>query len=151
MFEHMRNWPVLYDRIASWLAPGGRFFQHVFCHREHPYAFEDETSGDWMARNFFSGGIMPSWDLPMAIGGPLEVEASWRVDGRHYARTSRSWLDRLDAHRDELLGVLSEHPDGAVVALERWRLFFMACEELFAHRSGTEWFVGHYRLRSRAS
>lgn len=155
MFEHMRNWPELYTRIACWLAPGGRFFQHVFCHRQHPYPFEDDGEADWMARNFFSGGIMPSRDLPNAVAvdnpGTLEVERSWSVSGVDYARTSRAWLERLDAHRSDALGALAGHPDGAEIALGRWRLFFMACEELFAYRGGTEWLVGHYRLRSTAS
>jgi len=151
MFEHMRNWPELYRRIDRWLAPGGRFFQHVFCHREHPYFFEDDGEADWMARNFFSGGIMPSRDLPSAIEGPLEVERSWCVGGQHYAQTSRAWLEQLDDHRAEVLEALVTHPDGPQVALQRWRLFFMACEELFGFREGNEWFVGHYRLKSSGS
>lgn len=150
MFEHVRNWRTLYDRIASWLAPQGRFFQHVFCHRLHPYPFEDDGEADWMARNFFSGGIMPSFDLPAAIGGSLEVEASWKVAGVHYARTADAWLELLDSRRSEVLEVFrSDGVADPARAVQRWRMFFMACAELFAFRGGDEWFVGHYRLRPR--
>jgi cyclopropane-fatty-acyl-phospholipid synthase len=149
MFEHMRNWPALYERISRWLVPDGRFFQHVFCHARHPYFFEDEGSADWMARHFFSGGIMPSYDLPQLLDAALEIEDRWRVDGRHYARTSRAWLERLDAQHGPLLQILGDHPDGPEIALQRWRMFFMACEELFGFRRGSEWFVGHYLLRRR--
>jgi len=75
MFEHMRNWPSLFDRISRWLVPDGRFFLHVFCHRAHPYRYEDEGEPDWMARNFFSGGIMPSFDLPGVVDSGLELES----------------------------------------------------------------------------
>lgn len=152
MFEHMRNWGVLFDRIAAALVPDGAFFQHVFCHRAHPYLFEDEGEPDWMARNFFSGGIMPSFDLPRHVKGALSVEQQWRVDGRDYARTLRAWLDRLDARRYEAEAVFSadlgEHE--AVRAVQRWRMFFMACEELFAFDGGQEWFVAHTLMRPHA-
>lgn len=157
MFEHMRNWGPLFDRIARALTPDGAFFMHVFCHRDRPYLFEDEGEPDWMARNFFSGGIMPSFELPRHVKSGLEVEADWRIDGRHYARTLRCWLDRLDAEHREveacLASVSSEGPTSAHdvaaarKAVQRWRMFFMACEELFAFDFGREWFVGHYRLR----
>jgi len=153
MFEHMRNWHDLFGRVASWLEPDGAFFMHVFCHREHPYLFEDEGSGDWMARHFFSGGIMPSYDLPRHIDSPLVLANSWRENGRHYARTSRAWLDQLDASWDELL-VLFERDmrrSAARQQLQRWRMFFIACEELFAYAQGEEWFVAHHLLRPEPS
>ena len=149
----MRNWGVLFDRIARALTPDGAFFMHVFCHHSHPYYFEDEGEPDWMARNFFSGGIMPSFDLPRQVKSALEVEADWRVDGRDYARTLRCWLDRLDAQRAEAEAVFADTlgPAEARKAVQRWRMFFMACEELFAFDRGREWFVGHYLLRPHAS
>ncbi len=149
MFEHMRNWGALFDRIAVALRPGGAFFMHVFCHEEHPYLFEDEGEADWMARNFFSGGIMPSFELPRHIKSELDVADAWRVDGRDYARTLRAWLDRLDGQGEEALRILSQDLDRreARRAVQRWRMFFMACEELFAYDNGREWFVGHYLMR----
>ncbi|MFK7897347.1 MAG: cyclopropane-fatty-acyl-phospholipid synthase family protein [Myxococcota bacterium] len=156
MFEHMQNWGVLFDRIEAALVPTGRFFMHVFCHRQHPYYFEDEGEPDWMARNFFSGGIMPSFALPRAIESALEVEAEWKIDGRHYARTLRAWLDQLDAKRPALEALFGtpktpETPSTDTRrAVQRWRMFLMACEELFGFDEGREWYVGHFRLRPRA-
>ncbi len=152
MFEHMRNWGALFDRIAAALRPGGAFFQHVFCHRDHPYLFEDEGEPDWMARNFFSGGIMPSFDLPRHVKSALAVERQWRLEGTDYARTLRAWLDRLDARRDEVEAIFAADLGAAAArrAVQRWRMFFMACEELFAYDGGREWLVVHTLLRPHA-
>lgn len=149
MFEHMRNWGVLFDRIAAALRPGGAFFQHVFCHRDYPYFFEDEGEGDWMARNFFSGGIMPSFELPRHVKSNLGVARRWKVGGQDYARTLRAWLDRLDAQRPAVEAIFAEDlgPAEAARAVQRWRMFFMACEELFAYGGGDEWFVVHTLMR----
>ncbi len=151
MFEHMRNWPELLRRVSGWFAPGGRLFIHVFAHRRFAYPFEVDGDRDWMAKHFFTGGIMPAHDLIDRIPGPLEVEESWLVPGTHYARTAEAWIERLDAHRAAALAVLRrELPAGeAKVQLERWRLFFLACAELFGFRDGTEWVVSHHRLRAR--
>lgn len=153
MFEHLRNWPELFRRIDSWLRPDGRLFFHVFCHRDHAYLFETEGAGNWMGRYFFTGGMMPSDSLPLYCQERLLLERHWRVDGTHYQRTSRAWLDNLDARRERVEEIFSRvyGPRQARRWIQRWRLFFMACEELFGYRGGNEWWVAHYRFRPRAS
>lgn len=149
MMEHVRDHPELMRRIAGWLAPEGRLFVHVFRHRSHSYAFEADGPGDWMARRFFTGGIMPSSDtIPEAAAGILETEMSWTVSGTEYARTADAWLARLDAEADRARGILGDagEPDPEL-AVRRWRLFFLAVSETFGYRDGREWQVGHYRLR----
>jgi cyclopropane-fatty-acyl-phospholipid synthase len=143
MFEHMRNYRALLARIAGWLAPGGRLFVHVFAHRRWAYPFSDDGAADWMARQFFSGGLMPSADLLRDFRDDLRVEAQWHVDGTHYARTAEAWYDNLVAHRAEVTAIL-----GDARAFHRWRVFFLACAEMFGYRGGTEWQVAHYRMRA---
>ena len=151
MFEHMRNWQRLLHRIAGWIEPDARVFLHVFCHRDTAYPYESRGDGDWMARNFFTGGMMPSDSWILNFQDDLQVEARWRVDGRHYQRTSEAWLRNLDAARDELIPVLRETygTRDADRWLNRWRLFFLAVAELFGHRGGDEWWVSHVRLAMR--
>jgi cyclopropane-fatty-acyl-phospholipid synthase len=147
----MRNWGLLFERIARWLQPNGAFLQHVFCHREHPYLYTDRGASDWMARNFFTGGIMPSEDLPRQFSDHLEVADQWRVNGLHYSRTLEAWLEAMDANR-EVLTPLFESTYGADAErwIARWRMFFMACSELFRYRGGLEWFVVHTLLRPKS-
>jgi cyclopropane-fatty-acyl-phospholipid synthase len=148
MFEHVRNHELLLARIARWLAPDGKLFVHHFAHREHAYPYEDRDPGDWMARHFFRGGIMPSQDWLDHFPHPLRVERRWRVGGRHYEKTSNAWLARLDASRDRVRALFTEHYGAAEADLwlHRWRLFFLACAELFGYRDGEEWGVAHVLL-----
>jgi cyclopropane-fatty-acyl-phospholipid synthase len=146
MFEHMRNWRSLFARVSQWLQPDGRFFMHVFCHRSTPYAFTDNGPADWMSRYFFSGGMMPSDDLALRFQEDLRCLERWRWDGRHYESTANAWLANLDRNRSQALAVLAATygPDEASRWLQRWRIFFMACAELFGYRDGQEWWVSHY-------
>jgi len=148
MLEHVRNYDAMLGRIARWLAPDGRFFAHVFCHRAFPYFYEPAHAGDWMARTFFTGGMMPSEELLGCFQRDLRLERSWRIGGMHYTRTLEAWLRNLDADAGRVRTVLAE-THGDVEAdrwVARWRLFFMACAELFGCRAGNEWFVAHYRF-----
>ncbi|MCS6969417.1 MAG: cyclopropane-fatty-acyl-phospholipid synthase family protein [Planctomycetota bacterium] len=149
-FEHLRNHAALFARLRSWLADDGLVFVHVFCHREDAYPFETDGDDDWMGRHFFTGGMMPSEDLFARYDEDLRVVARWRVDGRHYGRTARCWLRNLDERRAQAEQVLAAagHPEPQLQA-ERWRLFFLACEELFNWGRGEEWFVSHQLLAPR--
>lgn len=149
MFEHMRNWEELLVRIARWLEPGGELFLHVFSHRRHGYLYRDRGTGDWMARHFFTGGLMPSDDLPDRLSHPLRTEGRWRISGLHYRRTADAWLARLDERRDRVLEIFREvyGPDRAERWYRRWRLFFLAVSEMFGYRGGEEWGVVHHRLK----
>ena len=149
MFEHMRNYEALLERVGRWLKPDGRLFVHVFCHRKYLYPFNEDGSTDWMAKHFFSGGLMPSADLFHQFGTQFSVESQWRWNGRHYQQTAEAWLANLDANREaveEILnGVYGERLGARWV--QRWRMFFLAVSELFGYGDGEEWHVIHCRLK----
>jgi cyclopropane-fatty-acyl-phospholipid synthase len=151
MFEHMRNYRALFGRISDWLKPGGRFFLHIFCHRDAPYAFEDNTPTDWMSRHFFSGGMMPSDDLPLHFQEDLRILRQWRWNGRHYENTANAWLKNMDREKPVLWPIVQETygPESTQQWWMRWRIFFMACAELFGYDDGQQWWVSHYLFERR--
>lgn len=151
MFEHMKNYKELLRRISCWLRPGGRLFVHIFVHRGLPYHYEVKGEDDWMTKYFFSGGTMPSMDLLLHFQDDLCLQRQWYVNGQHYSKTLEAWLQRQDAHRKELMP-LFESTYGKGQALKwfvYWRLFYLACSELFNYRGGEEWGLGHYLFVKR--
>ena len=147
MFEHLRNYQVILERVAQWLHDDGRLFLHIFCHRELQYPFETEGHSNWMGRYFFTGGQMPAFDTLEQFPDALRVEQKWAVSGKHYEKTSNAWLNNLDQRETHIEQILKPvYGDDTTVWLQRWRMFFMACAELFGFRNGEEWLVGHYRL-----
>jgi cyclopropane-fatty-acyl-phospholipid synthase len=151
MFEHVRNHELLLARIAEWLEPRGKLFVHHFAHRACAYPFETGGDDDWMGRHFFSGGMMPADDLLLHCQRDLVVEDQWRVSGVHYQKTCEAWLANQDAQRGALRPVLAQihGADAAHLWHVRWRLFFLACAELFGFRGGNEWWVTHVRMAKR--
>jgi cyclopropane-fatty-acyl-phospholipid synthase len=141
MLEHVRNYEHMFARIARWLRSDGQCFVHVFAHRHHAYPFDDRGASDWMAREFFTGGMMPSASLFHAFDRDLAVADQWHVSGTHYARTAEAWHDNLCAHRAELEAIVG------TAGWHKWRVFFLACAELFGYAGGREWLVAHYRFK----
>ena len=152
MFEHMRNYRALFARLSDWLRPGGQLFLHIFCHREVPYLFEDNGATDWMSRHFFSGGMMPSDDLPLHFQEQLRFVRQWRWNGRHYEKTANAWLRNMDQHKAVLWSIVQDAygPEASQQWWMRWRMFFMACAELFGYADGQQWWVSHYLFEKRA-
>lgn len=146
MFEHMRNWETLYKRVSRWLTEDGKFFKHIFVHRATPYLFEDKEASDWMSRHFFSGGMMPADDLPLYFQDDLRLLQQWRWQGQHYEKTCNAWLAEMDGQEEHVRDILAATYGAADTQTwwMRWRLFFMACAELFGYNNGQEWYIGHY-------
>ena len=148
MFEHMRNWDALLQRAAAWTAAGGLLFVHVFAHHRFAYPLD---SGDWMKQHLFAGGIMPSDDLLLHFQDRWVVARHWAFSGEHYQRTAEAWLANLDRNRNAVKEQLESDFGRADAArrMARWRVFLMACAELFGYEGGTEWCVSHYLMERR--
>ena len=146
MFEHMKNYRQLLGNISRWLRDDGKLMVHIFCHRKLTYEFQDQGASDWMSRWFFSGGVMPGESFLRRFDDDLTVAQQWKWDGTHYQRTCEAWLQNMDDRKNEIIPVL-EATYGAADAnrwFHRWRMFHLACSELFGFDNGDEWYVSHY-------
>jgi len=149
MFEHMKNWPRLMGQVARWLKPDGLFFAHVFTHARFAYHFEVRDDSDWMSKYFFTGGMMPAHELFPRFQEDLRLVQDWKINGRHYAQTAEHWLQNMDAHRAEIMPLfVSTYGAGqAAKWWAYWRVFYLACAELWWFHNGEEWLVSHYLFR----
>ncbi len=146
MFEHLRNYQELFKRIASWLKTDGKLFVHIFTHKTLAYKFEVKDESDWMSKYFFTGGIMPSNDLFSYFNEHISIKEQWNVSGMHYHCTSEAWLKNMDTHKAQIMP-LFESTYGKTQAVKwwvYWRIFYMACAELWGYNKGEEWMVQHY-------
>lgn len=152
MFEHVRNYRFLFERIYQWLKPGGRLFIHIFNHREFSYTFDAENNSEWMARHFFAGGVMPGENLFDNFTGKYIKKQQWNINGRHYGKSLEAWLSKMDSNKPEIMDVFGKaYGKQAEKFWIYWRIFFMACAETFKMNGGTEWQVSHYLYEKPAN
>lgn len=146
MFEHMRNYESLLSKIAGWLKTDGKLFVHIFCHKQLAYPFEIEGDDNWMGRYFFTGGLMPAQDTLLHFQKDLQLQYQWDLSGSHYQKTAEAWLTNMDQYRKEIRMIFNNTygKKQAGIWQQRWRIFFMACSELFGYSEGNEWRVAHY-------
>ena len=149
MFEHMRNYKILLHKISNFLKDGGKLFVHIFTHHTMVYPYEDNGPGDWMAREFFSGGIMPSHNLLLNFQDDLKIESQWKLSGTHYSKTSYAWLKEMDSNKSNIMRIFKDTygADNAKMWFQRWRIFYLSCAVMFGMKNGTEWGVSHYRFK----
>ena len=149
MIEHMRNHRKLFKKINTWLKPGGLFFMHIFVHKTQPYLFEVQDEDDWMSQYFFSGGMMPSEDLPLFFQEDLKIIDQWSWSGKQYEKTANAWLANIDSNKEKVMKTLEKiyGKDNSKKWFQRWRIFFMSCAELWGYRDGNEWKVVHYLFK----
>jgi cyclopropane-fatty-acyl-phospholipid synthase len=140
MFEHMRNYDSLLNKVALWLEPEGKLFVHIFCHRYLAYPFDTQGDDNWMGRYFFTGGLMPARDTLLHFQNHLQLQCQWDLSGSHYQKTAEAWLNNMDKNSQEIIQLFTETygKKQANLWLQRWRIFFMSCAELFGYSNGNE-------------
>jgi cyclopropane-fatty-acyl-phospholipid synthase len=146
MFEHMRNYRQLFERISDWLTSEGKLFLHIFAHRNVMYPFDVKSEQDWMSKYFFTGGLMPSIDTLLHFQEQLKIECRWLINGQHYEKTCNHWLENTDNNKDRIIDAFKENctEQEAKLWFHRWRIFYMSCAELFGLDNGRQWLVAHY-------
>lgn len=153
MMEHLRNYELFFKLLAPVMKNDAKFFIHIFNHKSHPYFFETEGADNWMGQYFFSGGQMPSRDLFDQFSSDLQVQKKWDWNGQHYQKTLEAWLERMDLFEIKIREIFAQAYGTSNVEkwFNRWRVFYMACSELFGFNKGLEWGVTHYLLTKKVT
>ena len=150
MLEHTRNVKKLMDRVSNWMTDNANFFIQVFSHKIYPQYF-DNVGNSWMARYFFSGGMMPYPEFYKDIDSKLIPVQSWFESGKHYHKTLESWLKRLDSNLDDINLYLETQSlnEPGIVLINRFRFFLIICSELFKYNQGKDWIVVNHLLNKK--
>ena len=104
-----------------------------------------------MARHFFTGGIMPSEHLFSHFSKAFTLAENWRVCGTHYEQTCNAWLTNTMRYKHDIMAIFSKTYGRKLAAIKwvGWRIFFIACAELFGCKKGSEWMVFHYIFKKK--
>ena len=153
MFEHMRNYETLLGRIAGWMRPARRSSCTSSRTATSPIRSRSGAArGDWMARHFFTGGIMPSDDLLLYFQRDLQLARALARHGHALPEDGRGLARQHGPHR-RARSCRSSRPPTAPPQARKWwvywRVFFMSCAELWGYRGGEEWLVSHYLFERR--
>jgi len=149
MFEHLRNYKLIFNSLNHALKPDGKLFIHIFCHKKLTYLYEMKNNLDWMTKYFFQGGIMPSKDIFQYFESDLEIINQWDINGNHYSKTCKAWLNNHYKNKKKILEIFKKHYDEPRIWFNRWRIFFLSCDAFFALNNGNEYFIAHYLLKKR--
>ena len=147
MFEHLRNYKLILNSLNHALKPDGKLFIHIFCHKKLTYLYEMKNNLDWMTKYFFQGGIMPSKDIFQYFEDELEMINQWDINGNHYSKTCKAWLNNHYKNKKKILDIFEKHYEEPIIWFNRWRIFFLSCEAFFALNNGREYFVTHYLFK----
>lgn len=144
MFEHLRSPKKLLEKAFDWLSEEGKLFFQVFSHREFPQYFDDKKNS-WMARNFFTGGMMPYDGFYEDISGDLVLENKWLISGMNYHKTLESWLELLKNNQSRIMKV-GDSVGGIDYSksINQFKIFIIFCSELFRFNNGNDWELIHY-------
>ncbi|MFA8342458.1 MAG: cyclopropane-fatty-acyl-phospholipid synthase family protein [Rhodothermaceae bacterium] len=151
MFEHMRNYKQLFNKLHKLLVTDGKLFVHIFTHNKFAYLFEVKDQTDWMSQYFFTGGIMPSDDLLLYFATDFEILNHWVVNGKHYEKTANQWLKNFDQNKLRIKEIFTQTygEQESEKWFNYWRVFFMSCAELWGYNQGNEWLISHYLFEKR--
>lgn len=151
MFEHLKNYELMLAKVSRWMRAEGKLFIHIFTHKRFAYHYEDKDGTDWMTSTFFEGGTMPSEDLLLYFQKDVRILDQWTVCGTHYQKTSEAWLANMKANKQAVIKIMADTygTENAVKWWAFWKLFFLACAELWGYKNGSEWTVSHYLFESQ--
>ncbi|XP_020585076.1 (S)-coclaurine N-methyltransferase-like [Phalaenopsis equestris] len=146
MFEHMKNYKALLNKISKWMRPESLLFVHHFCHKTFAYHFEDINDDDWITRYFFSGGTMPSSNLLLYFQFGVFI-----IILKLGLSCSEEWLRRMDKEADAIRPIMEATygKDSARKWSAYWRTFFISVAELFAYNNGDEWMVANFLFKKK--
>ena len=131
--------------MSEVLTETGQVFLQILCHREYTYFMNQD---DWMGRNFFTGGTIPSTKLFQFFNDHLRIADTWYLQGTEYGKTLDAWLEQLHANKRQVLKIFKEcgyaNPG---LEFQKWRMFYLMCGESFRYNGGREWMVAYYLLK----